>query len=248
MARRAALVTGGSRGIGLAVARTLCDEGYSLTLVARNVDRLAVAAEELSAHGADVQVISGDLSDEATVRETLVAHRSARGRLDVLVNNAGTGIGQPLAEIATRRMDLQLALNVRAAMLCYREAADLLLAAGGEHGRAWVVNICSRAAVEPQPWLSVYSATKAAMLAFSVAMNRELSPSGVRSCAICPGRIATELTRSDEHDGSQLLEAGDVAEVMRLLLRLSPGCQVEQVVLEGESDRRWRPPTGAAQP
>jgi NAD(P)-dependent dehydrogenase (short-subunit alcohol dehydrogenase family) len=239
---RAALVTGGSRGLGLALAGVLVSEGYSLTVAARDSDGLADAVRSLREQGGEAEAIAGDLSDEAFVCSLLVAHRQRYGRLDVLVNNVGTGFGQPVAEISTRRLDLQIGLNLRTAVLCYREAVPLLLDAGAEHGGAWVVNVCSRAAVEPQPWLSVYSATKAGLLSFSSAMNAELGARGVRSCALCPGTVATSLTDGGQLDGEQLITTGDVAEVLRLLLCLSPACQLPTVVLESRYDQAWRPP------
>lgn len=242
---RAALITGASQGIGLALARTLVSEGYAVTLCARHPDRLELAAASLREAGGDVLTIPGDLAHEDAVRSAVAAHRDRYGRLDVLVNNVGTGSGQPVAEISTRRLDLQLDLNVRTAILCYRESAALLLASGAEHRQAWAVNVCSRAAVAPQPWLSVYSATKAALLAFTRAINAELAPGGVRSCAICPGTVATALSRepASEGDADRLVTVDDVAAVVRLLLGLSPACELTEVVLESGFDRVWRPPT-----
>ncbi len=237
---RAALITGASQGIGLALARTLASEGYAVTLCGRHPDRLELAASGLREAGAEVHAIAGDLADEEAVRVAVASHRDRYSRLDVLVNNVGTGAGEPVAGISTRRLDLQLALNVRTAILCYRESTPLLLAAAAEHRRAWAVNVCSRAAVAPQPWLSVYSATKAALLAFSRAMNAELSPSGVRSCAICPGTVATGLSRASDADG--LVTVEDVAAVLRMLLVLSPASELTEVVLESSFDRAWRPP------
>ena len=239
---RAALITGASQGIGLALARTLVSEGYAVTLCARHPDRLELAASGLRESGADVHAIAGDLADEDAVRAVVASHQDRYGRLDVLVNNVGTGSGQPVAEISTRRLDLQLGLNVRTAILCYRECAALLLAAGAEHQRAWAVNVCSRAAVAPQPWLSVYSATKAAVLAFSRAMNAELGPDGVRSCAICPGTVATELSRASASGSDRLVTVDDVSGVLRMLLSLSPACELTDVVLESAFDRAWTPP------
>jgi NAD(P)-dependent dehydrogenase (short-subunit alcohol dehydrogenase family) len=237
---RAALVTGGSSGIGLSLARTLAQEGYALTLAARRQEGLERAARELRDGGARVEPVAVDLSQEAGVRDAVSAHRDAHGRLDVLVNNVGTGSGQALAEITAKRLDLQLGLNLRAAVLMYRECAALLRSAGAEHGGAWVINTASRAAVCPQPWLSVYSASKAGLVAFSRAMNLELAAEGVRSCAVCPGTVRTALT-SYLHDAG-MLDAQDVAEVVRMLLRLSPCCVVNEVVLEAPADRLWRPP------
>jgi short-subunit dehydrogenase len=244
MPERAALITGGSRGIGFALAQALGEEGYGLTITARKPESLERAAAQLREQGFTVEHIAANLAEEEGVHEVVRRHRERYGRLDVLVNNVGTGAGQPVSEISTRRLDLQLGLNVRTAILCYRESTALLQAAGAEHQRAWAVNVCSRAAVDPQPWLSVYSATKAALLAFSRAMNAELRSSGVRSCAICPGTVATSLTQAhaskSQSDG--LVTVDDVAAALRLLLGLSPACELTEVVLESDFDRAWRPP------
>jgi NAD(P)-dependent dehydrogenase (short-subunit alcohol dehydrogenase family) len=239
---RAALVTGGSSGLGLALAGVLSSEGYGVTIGARHADGLARAVESLRERGGEAHAVAGDLSDEADVRSLFAAHRQRYGRLDVLVNNVGTGFGQSVGEITTRRLDLQLALNLRTAILCYREATELLVEAGAEHRGAWVVNVCSRAAVAPQPWLSVYSATKAGLLGFSSAMNAELSSRGVRSCAVCPGTVATSLTAGGHVDHEQLITPGDVAEVLRLLLRLTPACQLPTLVLDSRYDETWQTP------
>jgi NAD(P)-dependent dehydrogenase (short-subunit alcohol dehydrogenase family) len=213
-----------------------------VTLSGRDADALASAAADLRRGGSEVRTVAGDLSDEAAVRAAVAAHRAGYGRLDVLVNNVGIGFGQPVAAISTKRLDLQLGLNLRTAILCYRECADLLIAAGAEHRQAWVVNVCSRAAVAPQPWLSAYSATKAGLAAFSRAMAAELGPRGVRSCALCPGTVDTALTNRGDLDAGRLVTTADVAEVLRLLLRLSPGCTIPEVVLETRFDADWRPP------
>src|SRR5215510_11084331 len=96
---RAAIVTGGSSGIGLAIARMLGEEGYALTVAARRPDKLADAAEGLRGEGYEVQDIAGNLSDEEVIKGVVDAHREQFGRLDVLVNNAGVGVGAPVGEI-----------------------------------------------------------------------------------------------------------------------------------------------------
>jgi NAD(P)-dependent dehydrogenase (short-subunit alcohol dehydrogenase family) len=133
-------------------------------------------------------------------------------------------MGQELGELKTSRVDVQLALNLRTPILFYREALPLLQAAGD----AWVVNVASVAGLDGQPWLSVYSAAKAGLIAFTQAMNKELD--GVRSCALCPGTVDTELTAYVE-DRSALIPPSDVAEALAFLLRLSPHCVVPHITL-----------------
>ena len=234
MSGRAAIVTGGSSGIGLAIARVLGEEGYGLTIAARRPDKLGAAARELSGAGYDVQHVAGDLREDDVVREVVEAHRGRFGRLDVLVNNAGIGIGALVAEIETKALDLQLDLNLRSMILFYRECADLLRAAGAEHGNALVVNTSSIAGKSGQAWLSVYSATKHAVIGFTQAMNKELQAEGVKSCALCPGFVDTPMTDyAKEYIPAQdMIRPEDVAEGVRLLLRVSPACVIPELVFE----------------
>src|SRR5438105_2692071 len=108
MAERAAIVTGASSGIGLAIARILGEEGYGLTLAARRPEKLEPAAEGLKSEGFDLQALAANVADEDEIKKVVDAHREKYGRLDVLVNNAGVGVGQTVAEITTKRVDMQL--------------------------------------------------------------------------------------------------------------------------------------------
>ena len=105
----------------------------------------------------------------------------------MLVNNAGVGIGAPVGEIVTKRLDMQLAVNLRPIVLFYRESVDMLREAGAEHRNALVVNTSSISGKSGQAWLSVYSATKHGVVGFTQAMNKELDNDGIKSCALCPG-------------------------------------------------------------
>ena len=227
-------MTGGSSGIGLAIARMLGAEGYGLTIAARRADKLEAAARELSGEGYEVQSVAGNLADEAVVREVVDAHRERFGRLDVLINNAGIGIGAPVAEIATKRLDIQLGVNLRSIVLFYRDAVEMLRAAGSEHGNALVVNTASIAGKSGQAWLSVYSATKHGVIGFTQAMNKELGADGIKSCALCPAFVDTPMT--DYAKGSipaeEMIRPQDIAESVRLLLRLSPACLIPELVFE----------------
>ena len=234
MSERAAIVTGASRGIGYALAKVLAGAGYGVTLSARKPESLEQAAEALRGAGARVEVVAANLADEDSVRAVVDRHRDTFGRLDVLVNNAGVGVGAAAGEHRTKYVDMQLDVNLRAIVLFYRECADLLRAAGAEHKNAVVVNMASMAGKSPQPWLSVYSATKAAVVAYTSAMNKELNGAGVKSVAFCPGFVDTDMSDvvKDSIPSEEMIKTSDIAEALEFVLRLSPSCVVPEIAFQ----------------
>ena len=197
MADRAALVTGASSGIGLAIAHMLGEEGHGADASPRAGPRSwRPRREELRDAGYEVEAVPANMTAEEEIQNVVARHRERFGRLDVLVNNAGVGIGAPVAEHETKRVDMQLDLNLRSIILFYRECADLLRAAGAEHSNALVVNTASIAGKSGQPWLSVYCATKFAVVGWTQAMNKELNGEGIKSLALCPGFVETAMTDS----------------------------------------------------
>jgi NAD(P)-dependent dehydrogenase (short-subunit alcohol dehydrogenase family) len=168
------------------------------------------------------------------VLEVVRRHRERYGRLDVLVNNAGVGIGAKYDEHQTKFIDMQLAVNLRAPILFYRECAEMLRAAGVEHQKALVVNMASLAGVSPQAWLSVYSATKAAVAAYTVSMNKEFAKQGVKSVAFAPGFVDTDMTDyvKDRIPAEEMLLPSDLGEALRFLLRVSPQCLIPEIVFQ----------------
>ncbi|HEX6698855.1 MAG TPA: SDR family oxidoreductase [Solirubrobacteraceae bacterium] len=239
MAQRAAIVTGGSSGIGLGIARVLGEEGYGLTVAARRPEKLEEAVEGLRADGFDVNAVSGNLGDEGVVQEVVRSHRERFGRLDVLINNAGVGAGEAVADLTTKKVDLQLAINLRSPILFYRECVELLRAAGAEHRCALVVNTSSISGKSGEPWLSVYSATKAAVVGFTQAMHKELGTDGIKSTALCPAFVDTPMTDfvKEQVKPEDMIQVSDVAETVRVLLRMSPGCIVPEVQFLRPGDR-----------
>src|SRR5947209_5709293 len=230
MAERAALVTGASRGIGLALAETLGEAGYGLTMTARNPDRLEAAAHALRERGYEVEYLAANMADEEAIREVVRLHREHFRRLDVLVNNAGIGIGAQAGEHQTKHVDLQLGVNLRAIVLFYRECLEMLRPGGAEHRNALVVNLASIAGKSPQPWLSVYSATKAAVVAYTQAMNKELGGDGVKSVAFCPGFVDTDMTEfvKGQVSADEMIRPEDIASAVHFLLGLSPACVIPE--------------------
>jgi NAD(P)-dependent dehydrogenase (short-subunit alcohol dehydrogenase family) len=234
MPDRAAIVTGASSGIGLAVTRMLCSEGYGVTMAARRPEKLQAAYDELKGEGLDVEQVAGNLGDEETIKQVVRAHEERYGRLDLLMNNAGVGIGQPVAELQTKHVDLQLNTNIRSIFLFYREAAALLRKAGAEHRNALVVNTSSISGKRGEAWLSVYSATKHAVVGFTQAMNKELANDGIKSCALCPGFVDTPMTDfvKGQVPPETMIRPEDIAAGVQMLLRLSPGCVVPEIMFE----------------
>jgi NAD(P)-dependent dehydrogenase (short-subunit alcohol dehydrogenase family) len=234
MAQRAAIVTGASSGIGLAIARMLGEEGHGLTVAARRPEKLDEAAAGLREAGHDVESVAANMASEDEIRAVVQRHRERFGRLDVLVNNAGLGIGSPIAETQTKRLDMQLDVNLRSIVLFYRECAEMLRAAGAEHRNALVVNTASIAGKTGQAWLSIYSATKHGVVGFTQSMNKELSADGVKSCALCPGFVDTAMTDfvKGQVAPEEMIRPEDIAEVVRTLLHLSPACVVPEVIFQ----------------
>jgi short-subunit dehydrogenase len=239
MSERAAIVTGASRGIGRAIAEALGEDGYSLTISARKPDTLETTAAEFRDKGYEVEPIAANMADEDGIKTVVQRHRERFGRLDVLVNNAGVGIGAAVAEQQSKYIDMQIAVNLRAIVLFYRECAEMLRAAGAEHGKALVVNLSSFAGKSGQPWLSVYSATKAGVVGYTQAMNKELNAEGVKSVAFCPGFVDTDMSEfiKESVDAAEMMRPEDIAEGVRFILRLSPACIVPEIVFQrpGES-------------
>ena len=234
MPDRAAIVTGASRGIGFAIAEALGAEGYGLTVSARKPDTLDQAADRLRAKGYEVEHVAGNMADESAIGDVVARHRDRFGRLDVLVNNAGMGIGAAAADHQTKHVDMQLDVNLRAIVLFYREGLEMLRAAGAEHRNALVVNMASLAGKSPQPWLSVYAATKAAVIAYTAAMNKELNSDGIKSVAFCPGFVDTDMTDfiKGTVPAEEMLRTTDITEALRFLLRVSPVCVVPEIVFQ----------------
>ena len=227
---RAALITGGSSGIGLAIARALGEDGYGVTVSARRPDKLDEATKGLTDDGIDAQAVPANMAEEENVAALVAAHQERYGRLDVLVNNAGVGIGGPIGEFETKKLDMQLDVNIRAIVMMTRDCLPILKEAGAEHGKALIVNTASIAGKYGQGWLAVYSATKFAVVGFSQASHKEFSTDGIQVTAICPGFVATPMT--DWVEGvpkEDMIQPEDIAKSVRFLLDTSPACIVPEI-------------------
>jgi NAD(P)-dependent dehydrogenase (short-subunit alcohol dehydrogenase family) len=219
---RSALVTGGSSGIGLAIARMLREEGFELTIASRTREKVEAAARELGAFGTQA-----DLSREEDCVRIVAEHRERFGGLDVLVNSGGIGIAGTVESLVTKHIDLQLGVNLRGLLLVTREAIPLL-----KESRGWIVNLASIAGTTPTPGLTVYGATKAAVIALTRSANAELDGDGVRAIALCPGFVDTPMAAWSGLGGDEMIRPEDCAEVVRMCLRLSARARIPSLVIE----------------
>ena len=223
---KSALVTGGSAGIGLALARMLREDGYELTLVARRPEPLEEAAAEL-----DALAVPANLGDPDECVRVVAAHGERYGELSVLVNSAGIGIGGAFATQDTKRIGLQLDVNLRSTLIVTRESLPLLRASRGH-----VITLASIAGTIPTPGLAVYGATKAALLSFTNSLNREEAEHGVRATAISPAFVATRMTEWTGLSEEEQIQPADIVELVRAVLRLSPMARVPNIIVERVGD------------
>ncbi|HEY0974491.1 MAG TPA: SDR family oxidoreductase [Solimonas sp.] len=185
---RSALITGASSGIGAAFADALAAAGTDLILVARSTDKLeALAAQLRERHGRRVDVLTADLSRPSAGIELAAAVAERGLSVDLLVNNAGFGEAGPFAKASLARVQQMLALNCAAVVDLSHAFLPAMQAAG--HGA--IINIASLAGFQPTPFMSLYGATKAFVLAFSEGLWAECRKRNVRILAVCPGPVDT---------------------------------------------------------
>jgi 3-oxoacyl-[acyl-carrier protein] reductase len=218
--RRTVLVTGGSRGLGLAIVRLLAETGYCVIAIARTRSEPLAALET----SGDVHFQSYDLGEMAGLPELVKSVRKQYGPLFGLINNAGIGTPGVLANMPDRQIELLIRLNTLAPITLTRHVVRAMLAGGG--GR--IVNISSIGAFTGYSGLSVYNATKASLIGFTRSLARELGPIGITVNAVAPGFVETDMTGSmDEAAREQVRrrsalrrmpEAGDVASAVQFLL------------------------------
>lgn len=231
-----ALITGGSRGIGLGIATRLAAQGWALTLSARNADRLAAVRADLEALGAAaVRTVAGDTADDAVLDTVVARHEEAYGAMNALVLAAGVGSAGPLTGYPARRLDKQLAVNVRAPFLLVGRALPLLRAGAradpARGGR--IIALASVEGVHPEEGLAAYGASKAALISLVRSVNAEEAGHGVTASAISPGYVDTDMSAwaADRVPTDKMITVADIVKVADLVLALSPTALVPHIVV-----------------
>ncbi len=187
---KVAIVTGGSRGLGFAIAKRLLEEGAKVCITARGVEKLKKAYEELRKIAPDVIYVPADVSVEENVKETYKKVLEHFGDVDILVNNAGNSLVKELVKTTLEEWNSIISVHVTGTFLMSREFVSLLLE---KRKRGKIVNIASVSAKSGTYPASAYSAAKSAILGFTKSIAKELARYKVNVNCVCPGAIDTEM-------------------------------------------------------
>jgi len=207
----------------------LVDEGWAVTICGRDQAKLDATAQAL---GGQVVAVTASLADTDAPKRLTAQHLERFGTLDLLVNNVGIGKHAPIAEKTDKALDLEIAVNFRAAFRLLRSCIPSLQASARLRGKSTVINVSSLVARQCPPNVSVYAATKAALVALSHSAHAELSRDGIQVTALLPGFVETPgASWAQEPSGAVMMPAEDIAEAVRFLLRTSPRSFVPELVM-----------------
>src|SRR5271169_231870 len=223
-----AVVTGGSRGIGLAIATALAQLGFAVVITGRDKARLGRSSDALRSRGLNCEGIVCDVAKLASVTELGTRLHQTYGRVDVLVNNAG--IGGPaslLHELNPEDWDAIFHTNVRGAFYVMRAVVPLMIASGTGH----IINISSLAGKNPLPRGAAYSSSKWALNGLSYSVAEELRAYNIRVSVICPGSVDTDLSPHAGKDPGKMLQPDDVAHAVAMLVTQAPQSFISEVLL-----------------
>lgn len=191
---RIALVTGASSGLGARFARKLAQKGARVIVGARRTDRLVELVEQISADGGEAFAVELDVADEASVVAAYDAAEKRFGIVDTIIANAGMSADGPALEVSVEALDQLMAVNVRGVFLTVREGARRMIASGSkETGRGRIMIVSSITAQSVEAGLSLYSASKAAVLQMGKVLARDWANKGINVNVLCPGYIETEI-------------------------------------------------------
>ena len=228
--RMTALVTGASRGIGLAIARELADVGYNLALVARSAEALAQVAEEIkTASAVQVKTIVADLAAETSYSQVVAETVQTFGGLDLLVNCAGIAQQGSFTDVSPAQWDAIFAVNAKAPFFICKEALPYLK----QSPKPIIINIASVVGFKGYIHQSAYSSSKHALTGFTKVLAKEVQPFGIRVHLISPGGVATEMVKKMRPDiqADELLQPEEIAEIVRFLVTRKGRGTIDQFYL-----------------
>jgi NAD(P)-dependent dehydrogenase (short-subunit alcohol dehydrogenase family) len=223
---KVALVTGANRGIGLAIAHRFATLGASLSLTARDRNRLDAVARDLQS-GTKVFTASADLTSPDQVASLVPKTEQALGPIDILVNNAGVGTFAPIEDASEADWDRMLDTNLKAVFLLTKAVAPGMI----RRKTGQIVNIASLAGKNAFAGGAVYCASKWGLLGLTQCAAEDLRAYGIRVSAVCPGSVATEFSPHGKKDPAKMLQAEDVAHAVEAIVTQAPQSFISEISL-----------------
>ena len=227
-AGQVAIITGGSKGIGLAVARMLARHGMRVAVCARRREHVADAVRQIESLGVEALGVPCDVTSAEDVKRLVDETMKRFGRVDVLVNNAGTGGYAPIQAATEEDLQKVMDVNLKGIFLCSRAVWPLM----AEKRRGYIFTISSICGKEAYAEISAYCASKFAAVGFTESLLKEGLASGIRTTSICPGMVDTEMVEGAGVPPEDMLKADDIAETVLYLLSLSDNAVVKEVVMQ----------------
>ncbi|MFZ0645987.1 MAG: SDR family NAD(P)-dependent oxidoreductase [Candidatus Acidiferrales bacterium] len=224
---KVAIVTGASRGIGLAVARRLSSMGAKLSICARDPNKLGAAANELRQAAPAVFAAPVDVTCTDQIASYVTATVKNLGPVEILVNNAGIGYFGPTHEATEHNWDSVLDTNLKSVFLMSKAVAPTMIERRGGH----IINITSLAGKNAFHGGGIYCASKWGLLGLTGCMAEDLRQYGIRVSAICPGSVATDFSPHTGKDASKLLQADDIAHTVEMIVTQAPQSFISEVLM-----------------
>ncbi|HET7183728.1 MAG TPA: SDR family oxidoreductase [Terriglobales bacterium] len=223
-----AVVTGGGRGIGLAISMRLAEMGANTILCGRSQATLDSASQQIRSAGGQCEAMVCDVADLSSV-ETLAARvQKTFGRADILVNNAGVGdFSRPLHQLPPGDWERILNTNLRGVFYTIRAFAPMMISAG----QGDIINISSIASKNPLPNGAAYAASKWGLNGLSYSVAEELRRYNIRVSVVCPGSTQSELSPHEGRDAGKMLRPTDVAHVVAMIVTQAPHSYASEIVL-----------------
>jgi 3-oxoacyl-[acyl-carrier protein] reductase len=225
LAGRVALVTGGSEGIGLAIARQLGQMGARVSICGKNPAKLDRAAADLRTAGIEILASQTDVTDTEQIAGLVQKTQQAFGPIDILVNNAGIGLFGPFQDKSEADWDAVLDTNLKSVFLVSREVAPEMIRRKTGH----IINISSLAGKNTFANGAIYCASKWGLMGLTGCMAEDLRAQGIRVSVICPGSVATDFSGQSAKDPAKTLQPDDVAHAVAALVTQAPGSFISEV-------------------
>lgn len=235
---RSALITGGSRGIGFAIAEALASEGVNIALNSSSIENLKQAEKKLTQYGTKVVLCPGNLKDPETTANILNKTVQSFKGLDILINNAGIAIPKPIVDTTTEEWNLHMAVNATAPFILCREAVPYL----SKSDVAVIINISSVVGTKGYVNQGAYTASKHALMGMTKVLAQEVHDDDIRVHVISPGGVATDMVARmrPDLDSSVLMSPEEIADIALFLIKHRGNAVIDEINVRRASNTPWK--------